>query len=226
MDRRDIPELLDSDAGTPQEIAGSLADLRSFNWWLGGIATTRRLIEIVARQTGSQQFTLLDVASGSGYLPLEVARRLRAGGIMLDVTLLDRSEVHLQAAETSQKVVGDALALPFGDRSFGLVSSSLFLHHLAPGSAIKFLKEALRVCRVAVIINDLRRSRLHLLLAQIGRPLYRSRITRHDAPASVRQAYTSGEIAEMARRAGGEQSRVTQKNFFLFRSGTILFRGA
>jgi ubiquinone/menaquinone biosynthesis C-methylase UbiE len=224
MLRRDIPELLDSDAGTPQEIAGSLADLRSFNWWLGGISNIRSMIEVVARETGARKFTLLDVASGSGYVPREVTKRLARRGIRLELTLLDRSLAHLVAAESTQRVVGDALALPFADGSFDLVSSSLFLHHLQPDSAVKFLQEALRVCRVAVLIDDLRRSRSHLMLAQLGKPLYRSRITRHDAPASVRRAYTAAEIADMAARAGRGAGKIVQKNHFLFRSGTILFR--
>src|SRR5947199_5866128 len=37
------------------------------------------------------------------------------------------------------------------------------------------------------LINDLVRSWLHLAFVYTGMPLYRSRLTRHDAPASVRQ---------------------------------------
>ena len=56
------------------------------------------------------------------------------------------------------------------------------------------MNEGLRVCRVAVLINDLVRDGLHLSLVYAGLPLYRSRLTRHDAPASVRQAYTPAEM--------------------------------
>ena len=52
-------------------------------------------------------------------------------------------------------VAGDALALPFRDASFDLLSSTLFAHHLSPQELVQFVDEALRVCRVAVLINDL-----------------------------------------------------------------------
>src|SRR5437763_13489808 len=139
MQRRNIPELLDEDAGTPPEIAGSLADLRSFNRWLGGVRTTRLLIEQVAHETGRREFTLLDVAAGAGYVAQETSRQLQGRGIRLHPTLLDRSAVHLQSAAPLPRIAGDALVLPFQDGSFDLVASSLFLHHLQPAQADVFL---------------------------------------------------------------------------------------
>ena len=56
-------------------------------------------------------------------------------------------------------MAGDALALPFRDASFDLVSCNLFAHHLSPQELVRFVDEALRVCRVAVLINDLVRHR-------------------------------------------------------------------
>ena len=47
MKRIVTPELLDSDAGTPKEIADSLADLRGINRKFGGIGTTQAMIEHV-----------------------------------------------------------------------------------------------------------------------------------------------------------------------------------
>ena len=38
MRRVVVPELLDSDAGTPREVEGSLADLRMVNRFFGGAA--------------------------------------------------------------------------------------------------------------------------------------------------------------------------------------------
>ena len=101
-------------------------------------------------------------------------------------------------------VAGDALALPFRGASFDLLSSTLFAHHLSPQELVQFVNEALRVCRVAVLINDLVRHPLHMSLVYAGMPLYRSRLTRHDAPASVRQAYT---VEEMQSLAGANQRR-------------------
>jgi hypothetical protein len=87
---------------------------------------------------------------------------------------------------------------------------------------LKFARESLRVCRVAVLVNDLVRHPLHLVLAYAGVPIYRSRITRNDAPASVKQAYTVEEMTEIFRRAGA--AKLEAQRHFLFRMGVIAWK--
>ena len=224
MKRRPTIELLDTDSGTAEEVAASLRDLQSFNQLLGGVSTTRALIQAVARQTGKTDFSLVEIAAGTGFVPMQAKRDLRADGINLDITLLDRAATHLPRNGNARKVTADALRLPFSDSSFDLVSCTLFLHHLAPDEVWKFAGESLRVSRIAVLVNDLLRSPLHLALAYAGVPIYRSRITRNDAPASVKQAYLIQEMSESFRSAGA--ARVEAQRHFLFRMGVIAWKSA
>ena len=120
-------------------------------------------------------------------------------------------------------LVADALDLPFSDSAFDLVSCSLFIHHLSPEHVITFAKEALRVCRRAVLVNDLIRNPFHLAMVYAGMPLYRSRITRHDAPASVRQAYTVEEMHEFFQQGGAASVEV--RRHYLYRMGVIAWKG-
>jgi hypothetical protein len=61
----------------------------------------------------------------------------------------------------------------------------------------------------AVGVTDLERSRAGLALAWLGsRVLSRSYVVHHDAPASVRAAFTRAEIAALAREAGLEGATV------------------
>ena len=220
MKRTPVVELLDTDAGTASEVAGSLADLRWFNRWFGGISTGQRLLERVAHATRRNSFSILEVASGSGDVPRIVRDRLAKPGIQLQVTLLDRRASHVGTG--NRAVVADALALPFRDGSFDLVSSGLFVHHLSPKQVVRYTSEALRVCRVAMLTNDLIRHRLHLMVAQAGIPIYRSRLTRHDAPGSVRQAYTEDEMRELIEQAGS--ARVEIERQYFFRMGVIAWK--
>ena len=222
MRRVVIPELLDTDAGTPAEIQGSLRDLRFFNSWFGGVPTTTALLGNVARQTGRHSFSLLEVAAGSGYVAERTHKVLRQHGIQVAPTLLDRSPSHLTGHWPA--VAGDALALPFPDASFDLVGCNLFVHHLEPQEVTRFAREALRVCRTAVLINDLIRHPLHLLLVYAGFPLYRSRITRNDAPASVRRAYTMEEMRALLASSGA--ARLDFSRHYLFRMGVIAWKKA
>jgi ubiquinone/menaquinone biosynthesis C-methylase UbiE len=213
-------ELLDSDAGTPAEIAASLNDLEFFNHCFGGVSTTASLIARVAQRSARHFLSLLEVASGSGYVADATRRQLNKHGVQLAITLSDRSRVHLKNG--NRAVAADALALPFQECSFDVVSCNLFVHHLAPVDLQRFMAEALRVSRVAVLINDLIRHPLHLALVYAGMPLYRSRITRHDAPASVRQAYTPEEIRELLAHTAA--AHVEIHLHYLFRMGVIAWK--
>jgi ubiquinone/menaquinone biosynthesis C-methylase UbiE len=225
MKRVAIAELLDSDSGTPAEIATALADLRRVNRWFGGIGTTQSMIAHVVEHLGASSLrapslTLLEVAAGSGYVPEVIRQRLIKRGVRLEITLLDRAPSHL--SNGTRAVVGDALALPFHDASFDLVGCNLFAHHLTPQQLVQFVNDALRVCRAAVLINDLVRRPLHLAFVYAGFPLYRSRLTRHDAPASVRQAYTPEEMRRLLSQSSA--ARVEIHRHYLFRMGVIAWK--
>ncbi len=224
MKRVSIPELLDTDSGTPAEIADSLNDLHRINRWFGGSATTLSLVGYVAKKTQARSLSLIEVGAGAGVVPQAARARLQRSGVCLDVTLLDRSASHLKNRTGNQTwmVAGDALALPFKDGSFDLVSCCLFAHHLAPEELVRLMKEGLRVCRRAVLINDLVRHPLHLALVYAGWPLYRSRITRHDAPASVRQSYTPVEMGELLQQSGATE--IEMQRHFLFRMGVVVWK--
>lgn len=223
MQRRPTAELLDTDSGTLREVADSLKDLRWFNRWFGGIATMREMLDVVMEKTSARQLSVLEVASGEGYVPKILHDEFKSGGLNLNFTLFDRSASHLPANGYFPKLTGDALQLPFKDSSFDAVSCSLFVHHLAPEQVVQYAREALRVCRSAALIHDLVRHPLHLAFAYAGMPLYRSRITRNDAPASVWQAYTVSEMKGFLHAAGAADIEVRERYFF--RMGAIAWKG-
>jgi len=216
MKRRPSLELLDTDAGTPREVAASLRDLQMFNQFFGGVRTSANMVRRAIGERTGAAISLLEVAAGAGYVPAQIRRRL-APQLDLTITLLDRARTHLNG--NRRAVAGDALALPFADSSFDLVSCNLFVHHLAPQDFQSFVREALRVGRIAVLVNDVVRHPLHLALTYAGFPLYRSRITRNDAPASVRQGYTVAEMRELLKPLG--IPRIEISTHYLYRMGII-----
>jgi len=220
MERIPSHELLDADEGTAEDISASLSDLRMFNRWFGGTSCSARLVDRVVQRTKSSTLAWLDVAAGAGYVPNHVQQRLAQRNVRLDFTLLDRAASHVRSG--TRAVVGNALALPFRDDSFDFVSSELFVHHLMPEQVVQFVREGLRVSRHAFVMNDLIRNPIHLALAYAGFPLYRSRITRNDAPASVRQAYTVKEMRDLLIESGATSIEITR--CFLYRMGVIVWK--
>ena len=219
MKRKPSRELLDDDGGSPQEIEGSLADLRFVNRWFGGVSTARVLLSRIIGKQGNGHLSLLEVAAGSADVPLLNQRSFGSLGVEISITALDRS---LHRPPEVPGVVGDALALPFADNTFDVVGSALFVHHLSPEEFLRFCREALRVARIAVITNDLIRHPIHLGLIYAGMPLYRSRLTRHDAVASVKQAYTLEEMHAMMKKTAAAQVEISRH--YLFRMGVIAWK--
>ena len=221
MQRLTVPELLDDDLGTPAEIAQSLRDLQRINTWFGGNRTTTVLLQRVADTCGCRSLRLLEVGAGNGQVPIAARGRLAQHGIQLRVTLLDRVASHLPRNGVAA-VVADARQLPFRDGGFDVVAFNLVMHHFEPEVLERVVCEALRVCRVAVLINDVIRSPVHLALTYAGLPLFRSRLTWHDAPASVRRAYTLDEMRGIVSRTAVRRIEISKH--YLYRMGVLLWK--
>lgn len=222
MIRVSTPEILDSATCPPVEIETSLRDLCRINRWFGGVATTRSLFERVAVATRQSHLSVLEVAAGFGEVPRAAARQLAPKGITLDITDLDRVPSHLERGHRA--LVADALALPFRDGSFDLVSCSLFAHHLNPAEVVQFAIEASRVSRCAVLINDLVRHPLHLALVYAGFALMRSHVSRVDGVASVRGAYVPEEMRQILANGQPSSEEIEIFRHYLFRMGIIVWK--
>jgi ubiquinone/menaquinone biosynthesis C-methylase UbiE len=100
-------------------------------------------------------------------------------------------------------VVADGRSIPYPDGAFDVAHSSLVIHHLDPGDAVTFLREMARVSRRGVVLNDLVRGRLYLLGAWLLSHLVSgNRLSRNDAPLSVRRAYSRDELRSLIDQAG------------------------
>lgn len=214
------PEILDTEQSSQRDVRDSLVDLQRINRWFGGTGTMAKLIDLVLQKTNATQLSLLDVASASGDIPQEIQQQLARRGVRLNYTLLDRDASHF-SVNGAARVRGDALALPFRENSFDLVGCSLFAHHLEPEEIGSFTRGALRVARIGLLINDLRRSYPHLAAVYAGKPLFR-RITRHDSVASVLRSYTPDEMRSMLNH--GAARAITLTNSYLFRMGAIAWK--
>jgi len=220
MKRTVVPELIDCPKSTRREAVDSLTDMQMFNRRFGGVRSMAALLRRVALQRRLKSLTWLDVAGALGGLVNHTSMAVVKKGIEVKPVVLDRVVTHLASHNAS--VCADALHLPFRDNSFDVVGSCLFLHHLEPEQVVMFVAESLRVARHAVLINDLIRHPLHLAIAQAGIPIYRSRLTRHDAPASVRRAYTIKEIRSLL--GGSNAFKLEIDSYYLFRMGVIAWK--
>jgi ubiquinone/menaquinone biosynthesis C-methylase UbiE len=206
-----IDELLDGSLDDVAALTGNLRDLARANRWLGGVRLSARIIEAMA--PGTAAIDILDVGTGGADIPLALIEEGRARGRLVTVTGIDlRPEVLAAAAVVDRRItatgeltlhVGDGRSLPYPDGAFDVVHASLLLHHVEPAVARSMLAEMARVARLGVVVNDLVRTRRSWLGAWLlGHLATANRFTRHDAPLSVRRAYTDAELTALLAAAG------------------------
>jgi ubiquinone/menaquinone biosynthesis C-methylase UbiE len=204
------PELLDETDHDPRELADNLDHIAHATLGLGSLRALDR-----ALACAEPRATLLDVGTGNGLVARALGVRWGSRGIDAQLVGVDlKAQVGAVARATVGSTVsllcGDALALPFGDGAFDFAMSVLTLHHFTDAGAARALTEMKRVARKRVVVVDLERSRIALLGAQLlAASVWRgNRLTRHDAPLSVRRSFTRAELSSLATAAGLERARV------------------
>lgn len=209
---------MDAAAVDAKELERGLADIRAVNRWLGGERTALGAVTPLLRRLAAREVTVLDVATGSGDLPLALSKWARRAGLVARVTATDLHPATLAAARAYtaaepnvQVRSADALDLPFEDDSFDLAMCHTALHHFDDHDAVRVLRELDRVARYGLVVTDLSRSGPALLGARLlaATVWRRHPVTRHDGPRSVRAAFTGRELRELAARAGLEGAKVS-----------------
>jgi ubiquinone/menaquinone biosynthesis C-methylase UbiE len=217
MKRLDLPELLDEDDAPRADMERSLRDLRRFNRYLGGLRIYRSLMRRML-PTGARA-AVADLGAGTGDQVDSLGANVL--GVAVDVNI--RHLLYLRERSRARRVVADARNLPFRDGAVDVVTSAHFFHHFTPEENEAILRESLRASRRGVIVNDTERHVIpYAFCVLIGVLRLVGRITRSDAPGSVRRGYTAAEAGEIAARAGA--SKVEVRSEFPFRFGVLLWK--
>jgi len=152
---------------------------------------------------------LVDVGTGLGDIPRAAAAAARRHGITLRLVGIEVSRTAARLAQGAHNgaplavALADGGTLPLGPRSVDVIVASQVLHHLPRAVAVRWIATFDRVARRAVVLADLRRSRLAMAgvwAASVG--LAMGGVTRHDAVVSLRRGYTRDEFDGMLREAG------------------------
>ncbi len=219
-------EWLDDDLGTPGEIRQSFDDLWLINRWLGGVSGCLHLLDRYFARRDSRRARILDVGAGDSRLADRLRAELERRNRSVKFVALDRRLSHLRNGNHSSgklsRVVADVSNLPFREKSFEVVICNLFLHHFSEDEAVQLMRRLAGVASEAVLINDLERHPLPYVFIRLAWPFARSRLTRHDGAASVRQAYTKDELEALASRAGFKEFEV--ERLPAFRLGLALWK--
>ncbi len=201
--RRDDPELMDSPGLPEVEVEDAYRILRRVNKQLGNLWTIRREFRRFLREERSMAApsttTVLDVGSGSGDLA-EALVSIQPG-LDLRVIALDRDPTAVASARRRNLnvVQGDALKIPFNDRSINLVLAVKFAHHFQGPALERLLGEMARVAQQRVVILDIRRHWVAYWGFRAWSLVFTTnRLVRYDGPLSVLRGFTADELVHLA----------------------------
>ncbi len=206
----------------PAALAVNLDDLAALKRWLGYGREVWGELRALASHAPGQGLTVLDVATGGADLPREIVTRAAHERLAWRTVALD---LHPQvAAEARRRTVGlgglavvrgDAVCLPLSDAGVDVALCTFSLHHFSWAAARALLAEMARVARRGMIVSDLARSRSGYLAARALGAVWGSahRFSRHDAPLSMRRAYTARELERLAAEAGLPEPVVVRRPF-------------
>ena len=214
-----MPHLKERDFKSEQMDAPSLA-VKDHHQALKGLERVNRVsftvrsffgvLESFAQAHTLTSLRILDIATGSGDLPIGLAKLAQKKGFKWHISGSDLSEnalEHARARATQKGVAVDFFQLDLMNHAFpndyDVIINSLFLHHIPEERIVDFLKHVYRVSVKLVILNDLIRCRPGLFLAHIvPKLLTTSKVVHWDAVQSVRNAFTLAEIEVLALQAG------------------------
>lgn len=204
-----VPELMDAPHLDPVAHAQALAGLRRINWLCNTSKHVSATILEIAKRRSLASVSVLDLGCGSGDIAMGV-QRLVSNHVSCQLTGWDISEVAVNNARELTKdaaqprfEVQNALSESQSTPKFDFVYCCLFLHHFNEQESVAILRTMSQLARVALIVDDLKRSRWGWLMAKVGcHLLSRSPIVHFDGPQSVRAAYTLDEVRELASQAG------------------------
>jgi SAM-dependent methyltransferase len=183
-----------------------LRDIAMSNRLFGGRHAVRwGLARLFDPSDAGGQFTLLDVGTGAGDLPLDATRWAARRGLTLRGAGLERTRAaaHLARSAGLPVVIGCASTLPVRERSVDVILVSQLAHHLDDTDVVALFRACSVAARRGVIVADLRPSTLAARAYRIGsRLLGMHRMTRVDGVTSIARGFTSERMRALVSQAG------------------------
>lgn len=169
--------------------------------------------------------SILDVGCGGGLFTMRLAARypeVSVLGIDISQEAIAFAKEHLKQVHPPLKnvqfFVPPAPQLDDFSQQFDVVMSTLVCHHLSDQELISFLKQACRIAKRAVILNDLHRHPLASISFAVLVPfLFRNRLIWHDGLLSIRRAFTRQDWWSYLEAAGIDRQYCTVSWHWAFR---------
>ena len=210
------PEILDDLEIPPDQVSASLDFMVMINRFFGG---SRAVTDYFENSSAPDQFSVLDLGSGSGDIPYALDRWAVRCGKEIQITAIDLNPHCLRYAQKrfASPRISYRLHSAFEAESLGrfdYVISSMFFHHWTDDQIVKLLEIMRRQSRRGFLVNDLYRGPFSWAGAVALGALSFKSIVFNDAKLSVRRAFQEKDFLNYRDRLGLADVHIEKKPFF------------
>lgn len=212
-------EILDLDSShyTQDEYKHCLKLLGRINQWLGGFQATKKAFTHLKKNPES----ILEVGCGGGYLCQLMSQwfpQAQITGIDINPAAVEETRKFNFSNKNVNSEQQQNKTLAYTTNQFDVVTTMLVCHHMNDQELVEFFRECYRICRCAVIINDLHRHIIaytgFFLIAPIFFP---SRLIWNDGCLSIRRAFHKNEWVKILTKAGFSEDQYELRWNWAFR---------
>lgn len=218
------PELMDDPSIDFSTLEMVLKDINLVNKVLNGNRITINAIRDLVRTNPKESYTIIDMGCGDGNMLRQVALYFRKNKINGQFIGIDLNENSLKMGRklSSQYpeiafLKQNILELEPSELSCDILLCTLTLHHFKDQQIPIFLNKFAQLSHIAVIINDLQRSRPAYYLFKLFRSTFlNTKVARHDGLVSIKSGFSRLELEQFSRALPQINHRIQWKWAFRY----------
>jgi ubiquinone/menaquinone biosynthesis C-methylase UbiE len=202
---------LDNDA-----LRQNLEELALINKYLGGNqVTTSGLSKLVAsplslRRGVGGEVKIADLGCGGGDMLMVMANWAKKKGINAQFIGIDANDFMIDFGtkrtanfQNISYLHQDIFSDEFQEKSFDIVTMTLFCHHFSEESLVTLLQQLKKQTRIGIVINDIHRHWFaYHSIAWITKLFLKSYLVKNDAKLSVWRAFVKKDLEKIIQKSG------------------------
>ncbi|NHF60015.1 methyltransferase domain-containing protein [Flavobacteriaceae bacterium TP-CH-4] len=202
------PELMDNFKGSIESLEEVLQDINKVNRILGGNQITISAVARLMKQHPRDSYTIMDVGCADGTMLRAIARYCRKKDIKADFVGIDLNGDALVLAEAASSdfpeiryLKQDVLELEKLDLNCDILVTTLMTHHFTNTQLEILLAQFARLADMAVVNNDLHRSRLAFYLFKAFSAVFiKTETARIDGLISIRKGFKKRDLVALSKK--------------------------
>ncbi|MFT5890131.1 MAG: ubiquinone/menaquinone biosynthesis C-methylase UbiE [Dokdonia sp.] len=219
------PELMDDPEISQIDLKDALTDISKVNKLLGGNRITIKAIERLFKENPSKkEWTIVDVGCGDGEILRLIADSFNSKNLQIHLVGFDLSAQSIamgrELSSTYQNIdlkVKDILTIDNESFDCDILICTLTLHHFRDQEILVFMKQFVALAQVAVVINDLQRSKIaYQLFRLFSRIFIKSHVAKNDGLISIASGFKKHELKIVAQQLKLKHSEITWKWAFRY----------